>query len=92
MIGSRGPYAVETCPGYEHQPYCMDALGQPRCVHCAWSWGSHRRYGRPHPPEEPPYYDIDDPKIIAMWQMDEDEDEHQQPERAGEDGTPAQHS
>jgi hypothetical protein len=52
-------YAVERCPGWSHPDGClaMDALGQPRCNHCGWSWGAHRTYGRPHPPSPPPDYD-----------------------------------
>jgi hypothetical protein len=52
-------YAVSTCAGWEHDPEApsMDALGQPRCIHCGWSWRAHREHGRPHPPSPPPDYD-----------------------------------
>jgi hypothetical protein len=69
-------YAVETCSGWQHDPdgKAMDALGQPRCDRCGWSWGAHRSYGRPHPPAPPPDYDMDDPAIIALWQIDDDDE------------------
>lgn len=62
-------YAVMDCPGWNDQGG-TDALGQRRCT-CGWPWVSHRAYGRPHPPEPPPDYDIDDPAWLARWNDDE---------------------
>lgn len=33
------PYSVTHCPGYHYHPDSCDALGQPRCAICGWSWG-----------------------------------------------------
>lgn len=69
-------YAVETCPGWEHDSSleypAMDALGQPRCHHCGWSWGSHQRYGRPHPLSPPPDYDDDTVARVFADALDDD--------------------
>ena len=61
-------YAVETCSGFKHggeHERWYDALGEPRCAECGWSWGSHGRYGRPRPDQAPP--DADDETLERLF-------------------------
>jgi hypothetical protein len=66
------PGDVAQCPGFDHQRG-YDALGQPRCVHCACSWYSHRSHGRPHPSEPPEEVDPDTHPDMA-WLREPDDD------------------
>lgn len=49
--------ALMACPGYEHDGTSYNAILEPACAHCRFSWWAHKREGRPHPPKSPPLKD-----------------------------------
>lgn len=65
-------YAVESCHGYRYHPDSCDALGEPRCADCGWSWHAHGEFGRPRPDVEPPH--VSDERLAELWAVDEDTD------------------
>jgi hypothetical protein len=69
------PPAHTTCPGWRHEgTWSYDALGQPRCCNCGYSWYTHKNLGIPHPSEPPPDADLDGPLMAWLKQEDDDDD------------------